>query len=75
MLLKNLSHLRKKLCIEVISIESVPVSEIMNLYFEQSPPFSVKKKSEFPDAIFLLAIEQRVNSNFAIIISAAITRP
>ena len=30
----------------------------MQLYFEQRPPFGAKKKSEFPDAITLVALEQ-----------------
>jgi hypothetical protein len=44
--------------VEMVSVEQVGARQLMDLYFEQLPPFSEKKKSEFPDAISLLALEQ-----------------
>jgi hypothetical protein len=44
--------------VEMVSVEQVGARQLLDLYFEQLPPFSEKKKSEFPDAISLLALEQ-----------------
>lgn len=41
---------------------TVPVAEMIERYFSSQPPFSIKKKSEFPDAIALLAIEKYAQS-------------
>jgi hypothetical protein len=47
----------------VINDASVaPVADLISRYFSQMPPFSAKKKSEFPDAIALLALEQYAKS-------------
>lgn len=44
--------------VEMLSVEHVGARQLLDLYFEQLPPFSENKKSEFPDAISLLALEQ-----------------
>lgn len=41
----------------VNSSDFVKVQDVLNCYFERSPPFSQKKKNEFPDAFSLLALE------------------
>lgn len=44
---------------ELVDIEGISISHLLDLYFNNHPPFhDKKKKSEFPDAIFLLALEQ-----------------
>ncbi len=55
--------------IEVISSKSVELWDVLDLYFESRPPFSVKKKSEFPDAISLMAIEKHLFNKKGIVIS------
>lgn len=55
--------------IEVISTNDVKTTDVMDLYFNQLPPFSSKKKNEFPDAVSLLAIEEKVKNLKSIIIS------
>lgn len=42
---------------EVISIDDVSASFIFNMYFNGIPPFSIKKRDEFPDAFSLVALE------------------
>jgi hypothetical protein len=40
----------------ILSTSDVNTGELMSLYFSGKPPFSAKKKEEFPDAISLLAL-------------------
>lgn len=42
----------------VISSSTVDTSLLISKYFSGSPPFSAKKKDEFPDAISLLSLEK-----------------
>jgi hypothetical protein len=44
--------------VEVVSAATVHGANLLDLYFARQPPFSDKKKSEFPDAISLLSLEQ-----------------
>lgn len=44
--------------VEVIDHTDVQCEKLVNLYIHQRPPFSSGKKSEFPDAIALLAIDE-----------------
>lgn len=46
-----------KYSVKVIGNQSVKVDDILDLYFNKQPPFSDAKKSEFPDAISLLALK------------------
>jgi hypothetical protein len=55
--------------IEVISTNNVKTTDLMDLYFNLLPPFSSKKKSEFPDAVSLLAIKDKIKNEESIIIS------
>jgi len=55
--------------IEIIVSESVNLWNVLDMYFESKAPFSAKKKSEFPDAISLLAIEKHLFKQEAIAIS------
>jgi predicted nucleic acid-binding protein len=48
---------------EIISINDVSPSDIFAMYFDGVPPFSVKKKDEFPDAFSLVALEKKFNRN------------
>lgn len=41
---------------EIISIEDISPTRVFEKYFGAKPPFSHKKKSEFPDAFSLEAI-------------------
>jgi hypothetical protein len=47
----------KKLNIEVIAVPNMSLEGVLDDYFEQRPPFSEKKKSEFPDAFAAAALE------------------
>jgi PIN domain len=47
----------------IVAADTVPMKPILDAYFGNQPPFSTKgKKSEFPDAISLLAIENWAKS-------------
>lgn len=45
--------------VEVISIDDVSPSLIFDMYFKGIPPFSTKKKNEFPDAFSIVALENQ----------------
>jgi hypothetical protein len=47
-----------EMAVELITIEDLPVEEIFDNYFDRKPPFSEKKKTEFPDAFTLAALEK-----------------
>jgi hypothetical protein len=51
--------------VERVSAGSVHGPELLELYFSQQPPFSEKKKSEFPDAISLLSLAHWCQDNTA----------
>ncbi|MGO4787428.1 PIN domain-containing protein [Paenibacillus sp. 2KB_20] len=55
----------------VVSVDTVLVSELLEAYFQGIPPFSSIKKSEFPDAINLIALNNwcKINSEQMYIIS------
>lgn len=43
---------------EIVRAEDASIRDLLNAYFHRKPPFSIQgKKSEFPDAISLLALE------------------
>ena len=51
-------------------IDEIDLNEILDKYFGKEPPFGQnKKKSEFPDAITLAAVERFVNDEDVYIIS------
>jgi len=44
--------------VEVVGASAIRGTDLLDLYFAYSPPFSAAKKSEFPDAISLLSLEK-----------------
>lgn len=48
----------QKARVHVLEITNVSVDQIFDRYFSLTPPFSDKKKNEFPDAFSLAAVEQ-----------------
>lgn len=49
--------------IEIIKSNDITVDELINDYFEKKPPFSEKKKAEFPDAIAMKTIKNWAEIN------------
>jgi len=47
----------------VISSKNIDASILLSKYFNEAPPFSAKKKNEFPDAISLLSLESWAKEN------------
>jgi predicted nucleic acid-binding protein len=45
--------------VNILSLEKVSSEEIFDKYFQKSPPFSEKKKYEFPDAFTIAVIEKK----------------
>jgi hypothetical protein len=45
---------------EIVRVNDVPMSDLVEAYFQPAPPFSAtgKNKAEFPDAIALLSLER-----------------
>ncbi|HCK0649293.1 TPA: DUF4935 domain-containing protein, partial [Escherichia coli] len=55
---------------KLATIEVIDLNEVLDKYFGKEPPFGQnKKKSEFPDAITLAAVERFVNDEDVYIIS------
>lgn len=55
---KDFDEFMRDAKIEILSVDGVPAGPIFKKYFEQKPPFGDKnKKSEFPDAFALAALE------------------
>ncbi|NQZ20590.1 MAG: DUF4935 domain-containing protein [Colwellia sp.] len=67
--LEEFSSFKKMMGIEIIQTSNVRISDVMDMYFNLLPPFSLKKKSEFPDAISLLAIDKEYKNKQALVIS------
>ena len=57
----------KKAKLEIIEIDGVLVNNVFESYFFCTPPFSEKKKNEFPDAFSLLAIQKAAEDKNKII--------
>ncbi len=56
--------------IEVISAKETDVQQLLDLYFTGKPPFSLKKKNEFPDAISLLSLsnwQEKTDENIYVV--------
>ena len=60
---------KSRLNISIAEHESISCEDLVDLYNNMLPPFSERKKHEFPDAISLLSIDQ-VSCDFKDIISA-----
>lgn len=54
-----------ELSVNIIPIEGLSVEQVFDRYFEQAPPFSEKKKGEFPDAFTVAALERWCKENSA----------
>lgn len=46
-----------------IPASDVEIKDVLKLYFQNLPPFSNKKKAEFPDAVALLSLEKWAQKN------------
>jgi hypothetical protein len=44
--------------VELIPIEGVSIEDVFDKYFDRQPPFGEKKKTEFPDAFTIAALER-----------------
>lgn len=61
---QGLSEFMEKAKVEVVGMDHVSTENVIDLYFRKLPPFGEeKKKSEFPDAISLLALKDWCDSN------------
>ena len=62
---EKFDRLLEELSAVVISTDDVPVAELRKRYFEATPPFAAAgvKKNEFPDALSILAAEQRAQAD------------
>lgn len=47
----------------VLGPDEICNTELLSLYFEIKPPFSAKKKEEFPDAISMLSLKQKISQS------------
>ncbi|QFR43033.1 PIN domain-containing protein [Sulfurimonas xiamenensis] len=47
----------------IVDSSNVNTEDILELYFNQSPPFSEKKQKEFPDAISLLSLKTNLTND------------
>ena len=58
---------------ELIGVEEVLATDLIDMYFEAKPPFAGtgKKKSEFPDAIALKSLEEWSECNGCIILAVS----
>ncbi|MFS0824800.1 PIN domain-containing protein [Bacillus sp. 1P02SD] len=56
-LIKQFKQFLVDASVEVISVDDVSPAFIFKMYFKGSPPFSKKKRDEFPDAFSLVALE------------------
>jgi hypothetical protein len=54
---------------ETLDLDKVAIEEVFDLYFSESPPFSIGKKNEFPDAFSLKSLLSYLNGESAYVIS------
>jgi len=47
----------------VVDMSAVDLNEVVNMYFDKTPPFSAKKPNEFRDAFTLLAIRSALKEH------------
>ena len=59
-------ELLKKMNASVMDYNGVSIEKIFDDYFNRIPPFEEKKKSEFPDAVIVMQIKQKINKDFPI---------
>lgn len=57
-LLTQFARFKKDAQVSIITLQDIPILEVFDKYFTQSPPFGEgKKKSEFPDAFVISALQ------------------
>lgn len=56
-LINQFKQFLKEVDVKIISVEDVSPTLIFEKYFKVNPPFSGKKKDEFPDAFSLIALQ------------------
>lgn len=56
----------------VVEADADKLNEILDAYFDTKPPFSNKKKSEFPDALILHSIEGWAEKNNAHVLAVSV---
>lgn len=59
----RIDEYQRKTNFELIPIDGVDAKEVVKTYFEKKPPFSEKKKEEFPDAFALQSLANWANTN------------
>ena len=59
----RIDEYQRKTNFELIPIDGVDAKEVVKAYFEKKPPFSEKKKEEFPDAFALQSLENWAKRN------------
>lgn len=62
-LLKQFNEFLDKGKVKMISVDNVAPTTIFEMYFQGIPPFSGKKKHEFPDAFTLVSLENWFKSS------------
>lgn len=57
-LLEKFRNWLSEMSVEIIPIEGLSIENVFDSYFSRRPPFGEKKKTEFPDAFTLAALER-----------------
>lgn len=58
---KRIKNYIDKTDLQIIPVDNIDIEKIIGNYFKRKPPFSEKKKEEFPDAIALQSLENWAN--------------
>lgn len=59
----RIDEYQRKTNFELIPVDGVDAKEVVKAYFEKKPPFSEKKKEEFPDAFALQSLANWANTD------------
>lgn len=59
----RLKEYQTKTGLEIIPLGDIDINKVINAYFGRKPPFSDKKKEEFPDALALVSLEKWAEEN------------
>ncbi|MGO8837059.1 MAG: PIN domain-containing protein [Limisphaerales bacterium] len=66
-LAKQVNDYFEKCQVEQVELPRTTLATVIDLYFKKQPPFSDKKKSEFPDAFVLEALKSKAGINDEIV--------
>jgi hypothetical protein len=66
-LAKQVNDFFEKSQVEQVELPRNTLATVIDLYFKKQPPFSAKKKSEFPDAFVLEALKSKAGINDEIV--------